>query len=188
MFYRKIILSVSNLILFSIVVMNLPLIAQEDSEIREPETVKNVDLERYAGIWYEIARIPNRFQKQCVKNVTATYSLREDGRIDVVNRCSEDDGNIDEAKGLAQVVDTNSFSKLEVSFVSFLGIRPFWGDYWILGLEENYNYAVIGDPSRNYGWILSRTQKMEEKDLLACYQILNDQGYNPDDFKMTIQE
>jgi apolipoprotein D and lipocalin family protein len=86
------------------------------------------------------------------------------------------------------VVDTISFSKLEVSFVSFLGIRPFWGDYWILGLEENYRYVVVGDPSRDYGWILSRNQKMEEKDLKACFDILRKQGYDPDKFVMTMQE
>jgi apolipoprotein D and lipocalin family protein len=182
------IMSVSRLVFLLLLLLNLPLIAQDDVEMKEPETVKKVDLERYAGTWYEITRIPNRFQKQCIKNVTATYSLREDGRIDVVNRCVEEDGNIDEAEGIAQVVDTNSFSKLEVSFVSFLGIRPFWGDYWILGLEENYKYVVVGEPSRKYGWILCRNQKMEETDLEVCFNILRRQGYDPDNFEMTVQD
>jgi len=86
------------------------------------------------------------------------------------------------------VVDTVSFSKLEVSFVSFLGIRPFWGDYWILGLEENYKYVVVGNPSRDYGWILSRNQKIEDKDLEVCFGILRNRGYDPDNFEMTSQE
>jgi len=145
---RKFVLSVSRYVFLLLMIMNLPSVAQNDTDIKEPETVKKVDLQRYTGTWYEIARIPNRFQSQCVKNVTATYSLREDGKIDVVNRCVEEDGSVDEAEGLAQVVDKDSFSKLEVSFVSFLGIRPFWGDYWILGLDTNYKYAVVGDPSR----------------------------------------
>jgi apolipoprotein D and lipocalin family protein len=159
---------------------------KEDGEV--PVTVNKVDLNRYAGLWYEIARIPNRFQNQCVKNVTATYELRDDGKIDVVNRCVEEDGNVDEADGIAQVVDESTFAKLEVSFVSFLGIRPFWGDYWILGLEENYKYVIVGEPSRKYGWILSRTQKMTNENLETCYEILRKQGYDPDEFVLTRQE
>jgi apolipoprotein D and lipocalin family protein len=185
---KKFILGLSRSALLLFLFMNLTCFAKDESELKEPKTVKKVDLNRYVGTWYEIARIPNRFQKQCVKNVTATYSLREDGRIEVINRCVEEDGNVDEAEGIAQVVDKESFSKLEVSFVSFLGIRPFWGDYWILGLDENYKYVVVGDPSRDYGWILSRTQKMEEKDLDACFDILRKQAYDPDEFVMTIQE
>ena len=185
---RKINLSVSNFIILLIFVLHLPSFAQVDIEMKEPETVKKVDLQRYSGTWYEIARIPNGFQDHCVKNVTATYSLREDGRIDVVNRCVEEDGSIDEAEGIAQVVDKETYSKLEVSFVSFFGIRPFWGDYWVLGLEEDYKYVVVGDPSREYGWILSRAKMMTEKELETCFDILRKQGYNPEDFKMTSQE
>ncbi len=176
-------------ILFFVLLCTLPLYAQDnDQEMKEPVTVEKVDLNLYAGTWYEIARIPNRFQDQCVKNVTATYTLKENGKIDVINRCVEEDGNVDEAEGIAQVVDEISFSKLEVSFVSFLGIRPFWGDYWILGLEENYQYAVVGDPSRDYGWILSRTPTMKQEDLEKCFSILREQGYDPDKFVETFQE
>jgi apolipoprotein D and lipocalin family protein len=172
-----------------LLLMNFSLFAQnENSGMEDPETVKKVNLERYAGTWYEIARIPNRFQNQCVRNVTATYKLRDDGVIDVINRCVEGDGSIDEAEGIAQVIDDSTFAKLEVSFVSFLGIRPFWGDYWIIGLEENYKYAIVGDPSRKYGWILSRTKQMTDKDLETCYKILRKQGYNPDNFIKTYQE
>jgi apolipoprotein D and lipocalin family protein len=185
---RKFISNVSGLVFLSLLSIYLPLGAQDDTDLKEPETVKTVDLNRYAGTWYEIAKIPNRFQDHCIKNVTATYALREDGKIDVINRCVEEDGSIDEAEGIALVVDAESFSKLEVSFVSFLGIRPFWGDYWILGLAENYSYAIVGDPSRDYGWILSRNQKMTDIDLEACFEILRQQGYDPDKFEMTRQE
>jgi apolipoprotein D and lipocalin family protein len=186
---RIVLLQVLPFVLIMLISWFRSTLAQNDNqELGTPVTVHKVDLNRYAGTWYEIARIPNRFQDQCVKNVTATYELREDGKIDVINRCVEDDGSIDEAEGIAQVVDESTFSKLEVSFVSFFGIRPFWGDYWILGLEENYKYAVVGDPSRDYGWILSRSQKMKKEDLNACYEILRKQGYDPDKFIKTIQE
>lgn len=92
-------------------------------------TVINVDLARYTGRWYEVAKIPNRFQKLCARGTTAEYTLREDGQITVVNRCVRDDGSLDEAAGAAKVVDIASNAKLKVSFVSFLGWRPFWGDY-----------------------------------------------------------
>ena len=111
-----------------------------------PTTVDRVDLMRYAGLWYEVARIPNRFQKQCARNVTAEYVLREDGRIDVINRCLRDDGRVDEAKGLARIDDPASNARLKVSFFSILGWRPVWGDYWILGLGDAYEYAVVGSP------------------------------------------
>ena len=188
MFNRKNILCLSGLIFLLLLLMHSPAVAQDDTEMKEPDTVEKVDLQKYVGTWYEISRMPNRFQDQCVKNVTATYTLKEDGQLDVINRCVEEDGSIDEAQGIAQVVDKETFSKLEVSFVSFFGIRPFWGDYWILGLDDNYNYVVIGDPSREYGWILSRDQEMTEKELETCFDILRKQGYNPEDFKMTLQE
>jgi apolipoprotein D and lipocalin family protein len=109
--------------------------ASKEDEERPVTTVRAVDLKRYVGLWYEIARIPNRFQKQCVRGTTAEYKLREDGRISVVNRCFKKDGDVDDAEGVAEVVDATSNTKLKVSFVSFLGWRPFWGDYWVIGQE-----------------------------------------------------
>jgi apolipoprotein D and lipocalin family protein len=153
----------------------------------EPAVVNSVDLDRYIGMWYEIAKIPNRFQKDCARNTTATYTLREDGRIDVVNRCFEEDGTKIEAKGIARIVDTNTNAKLKVSFVRILGISLFWGDYWVIGLEENYRYAIVGTPSRKYGWILSRQPQLYREDLDEIFTILKNQGYNPDDFIMTEQ-
>lgn len=122
------------------------------------QTVEKVDLNSYLGLWYEIARFPNRFQKRCVGS-TARYSLRDDGKIDVLNKCFLDshDGKQKEAKGIARIVDTNSNSKLEVSF-----FRPFWGEYWIIILDDNYSYAVVGHPSRDYLWILSRKPQMDD--------------------------
>ncbi|HZW38090.1 MAG TPA: lipocalin family protein [Ignavibacteriaceae bacterium] len=154
---------------------------------KEPETVKKVDLKKYIGKWYEIAKIPNSFQKQCVRGTTAEYSLENDGKIKVVNSCIDEDGKRDEADGVAKIVDKQSNSKLEVSFVSFLGWRPFWGDYWILGLGPNYEYSVVGTPDRKYGWILGREKKLTEKQLNEAYEILKKNGYDVKKFIMSEQ-
>lgn len=154
---------------------------------KEPVTVDHVDLQRYTGTWYEIAKIPNSFQDQCTGNTTATYSLNDDGTIKVLNQCKDDEGEMDEAEGIAKVVDTKSNSKLEVSFVSIFGIHLFWGDYWIIGLPDDYSYAVIGTPSRKYGWILSRTPQLPEEKLNEAYDILRENGYDPGDFVKTPQ-
>lgn len=130
------------------------------------ETVPFVDLTRYTGQWYEISRYPHRFQEGCVGS-RATYTLREDGKIAVLNECYEGSfsGKRRDAKGTAKVVDTKSNAKLKVSF-----FWPFSGAYWIIDLGKDYEYAVVGHPDRKYLWILSRTKKMEE----ALYQeILN---------------
>jgi apolipoprotein D and lipocalin family protein len=150
-------------------------------------TVAAVDLERYVGLWYEIAKIPNRFQKQCARGTTAQYSLREDGRITVVNRCFKRDGRADEARGVAKIVDTATNAKLEVSFVSFLGWRPFWGDYWIIGLDEDYRWAVIGTPDRKFGWVLSRTPSLAEDTMEKVFAILERNGYDRDAFETSTQ-
>ena len=121
------------------------------------DVVPHVDLNRYVGHWYEIARLPNRFEKKCANSVTATYSLRTDGKIEVVNRCRKSSGDYTTAKGKAKVVDKTTNAKLKVSF-----FWPFYGDYWILDLGENYEYAVVGAPNRKYLWILSRSPQMDE--------------------------
>lgn len=154
---------------------------------KEPVTVNHVDLQKYTGTWYEISKIPNSFQDQCVGNTTASYSLNDDGTIKVVNKCKDDEGDMDSAEGLAKVVDTKTNSKLEVSFVSIFGIHLFWGDYWIIGLPDDYSYAVVGTPNRKYGWILSRTPVLPEEKLNEAYEILKKNGYNPDNFVKTPQ-
>lgn len=152
-----------------------------------PSTVESVDLERYVGLWYEIAKLPNRFQKKCASGTTAFYSLREDGEIGVVNRCLDGDGKTVRAAGLAKVADPTSNARLKVSFVNVLGIRLFWGDYWIIGLGENYEYAIVGHPERDYGWILSRSPQLPQETLEEIFAELRRQGYDPDDFDLTPQ-
>ena len=147
-------------------------IISQDKDLPQLVTVKQVELKKYVGLWYEIAKIPNSFQDQCAYGTTAEYKIDEDGDIIVINSCYEKDGSPDVADGLAKVVDKKTNSKLEVSFVSFFGIRPFWGDYWIIGLDKNYQWAVIGTPSRKYGWILSRTPSLPDDTMKIIFSLL----------------
>lgn len=151
------------------------------------KTVDYVDLNKYAGLWYEIAKIPNSFQDHCVKGTTAKYTLTKDGEIEVINSCIDEDGEVDDADGVARIVDKKTNAKLEVSFVSFLGWRPFWGDYWVIGLDKDYKWAIVGTPSRKYGWVLNRTPKLEQTTLDEIFSIIKNQGYNPKDFEMSKQ-
>lgn len=157
---------------------------------REVEVVQKVDLDRYAGNWYEIARFPNNFQKQCTANVAAEYKLRGDGQIDVINRCRKSDGAHDRASGVGRVVDLESNAKLKVRFApAWLSWLPFvWGDYWIVGLPSDYSYAVVGGPSREYLWILSRTPALPDAAYKEALQQAADQGYDTSKLLKTVQE
>ncbi len=139
-------------------------------------TVARVDLARYVGKWYEVARYPNRFQEGCVAS-TAIYTLLPDGRVEVVNRCREGspDGPERSVRGKARVVDPDTNARLKVTF-----FWPFSGDYWILGLGPEYEYAVVGTPSRKYLWILSRTPELPEKAYREAVAIAREQGFDPE--------
>ncbi len=147
------------------------------------EVVDSVDLERYLGRWYEIASYPAWFQRNCTAT-TADYSLREDGLIEVVNSCRKGslDGKLKRAKGRAKVVDTETNSKLKVSFFG-----PFWGPYWIIDLDPDYQWAVVGGPSRKYLWILSRTPQMDQETYDAIVARLPAKGYDPAGLNRTPQ-
>lgn len=152
-----------------------------------PRPVEQVDLSRYMGRWYEIAVIPNVFQRHCVRNTMAEYALRDDGRVSVVNRCVRSSGEVDRAQGVARVVDPRSKARLEVSFVNLLGIQLFWGDYWVIGLGQDYEYALIGTPSRRWGWILARDPHPPEARVQAWLEEIKGQGYDPSAFVRTPQ-
>ena len=129
------------------------------------KVVEDVDLDRYVGRWYEIASFPQRFQRGCVAT-TATYTAIAEGRMRVENECRDEsfDGDLRRVDGVAWLTDpSESSAKLEVQF-----FWPFHGDYWIIELDSDYRYAVIGHPSRDYLWILSRTPTMEP----AVYEML----------------
>jgi apolipoprotein D and lipocalin family protein len=142
-----------------------------------------VDLKKYGGTWYEIARYPNRFQEGCV-GTSATYTLLQDGKIGVLNQCRKGplDGEISSAKGKAWVVDKKTNAKIKVSF-----FWPFSGDYWIIDLGENYEYAVVGHPSRKYLWILSRTPEMDDATYNLILKKLRRQFYDVSKLMKTLQ-
>jgi len=127
--------------------------------------VPTLDLQRYAGTWYEIARLPNPFQKKCAHSVVVHYAVRDDGRLDVVNECKETDGSLSRAAGVARLADPQGPpSRLKVrfapAFLSFLS--AVWGDYWVIDLAPDYTWAVVGEPKGQYLWILSRSPRMPE--------------------------
>ena len=126
-------------------------------------TIPTLDLKRYVGTWYEIAKFPNSFQKKCVGFTTASYSIREDGRVDVLNRCRRADGGTDTASGVARQPGGPGSPKLEVRFApAILSFVPMvWGDYWIIDLDPDYQLAAVSEPTRDYLWILSRTPKVD---------------------------
>ncbi|MBI5765218.1 MAG: lipocalin family protein [Planctomycetes bacterium] len=145
-------------------------------------TVDNVDVSRYVGKWYEIAKYPNPFQKQCVGGTTAEYAVLDDGRVQVINRCQTADGTVDSIEGRARIVDTSTNAKLAVGFFG-----PFEGAYWILEVGPNYEYAVVGEPSRSTLWILSRTSTMNDATYQGILSRLPDRGYDPSKLVVTPQ-
>lgn len=135
------------------------------------QSVPHVAIQKYLGTWHEIARYEHFFEKGCV-DVTATYALKENGTIDVLNRCTTGEGEKKEARGEAYAVDTSN-SRLKVTF-----FWPFYGDYWIIELDDAYEYALIGEPSREYFWILSRAPALEPKRLEEILARLPHYGYD----------
>lgn len=148
-------------------------------EIEPLRVVSDVDLDRYVGKWYEIARFPNRFQSEC-SNSTAEYSFRSDGKIRVINTCKKRNGEIDKAEGVAEVVDPSAQAKLKVSFLPswlrWTGIGK--GDYWIIDLATDYSYAVVSEPERQYLWILSRSSSLSRSEYEGILNRLRAQGFD----------
>jgi apolipoprotein D and lipocalin family protein len=145
-----------------------------------------VDLTRYVGTWYEVARYPNRFEDDSrldCADVTATYTARPDGQVGVVNRCRNLlDGVQSAARGSAYAVEGSANSKLRVSF-----FWPFYGDYWVLGLAPDYSWAVVGDPRREYLWVLSRTAVLPAEAFEAAMASARAEGFDPARLKWTVQ-
>lgn len=150
--------------------------------------VPSVDLERYSGVWYEIARLPNRFEEKCAGDVTATYSLKSKNRLKVVNQCRKRDGKMSKAEGEAKLKDKDGpNSRLKVRFApAFLSWLPFvWGDYQIMELAPDYSYALVGDPGRKYLWILARSPELNEATMAKLKQAATDQGFDLSELIMT---
>ena len=163
--------------------------ASAHAQVPPVRTVPSVDLDRYAGDWFEIARFPNRFQRQCIGDVRASYARRPDGRIDVVNRCRTAGGQT-EARGIARLVDEHTHAKLKVRFApAWLSwLPPVWGDYWIIGLAPDYSWAVVGDPGREYLWILGRTPRLDAESIARARAAAHDNGFDVGRLVQTLQE
>lgn len=148
------------------------------------ETVASVDLQKYAGKWYEIAMYPTVFQKGCT-NTSAEYQLTDKGYVKVKNRCNKEtvDGNAKSIEGKAFVVKNSNNAKLRVQF-----FWPFRGDYWIIGLADDYSWAVVSSPNRNYLWILSRTKTMDEVTYKKIIQLIVAKGLDPKRLQKTEQK
>ena len=151
-----------------------------------PRTVGTVDLQRYVGDWYEVARFPTSFQDSSTlrcEAVTATYAARPDGRISVTNRCRNAlaGGAEKVAEGVAYSAAAGN-DRLRVSF-----FWPFYGDYWVIGLDPDYRWAVVGAPGRDYLWILSRTPQMTPADYDAAVAIAAREGFDTGRLQRTVQ-
>ena len=146
-----------------------------------PPTVGELDINRYQGLWHQVAFIPNSFQKKCVSSVTAEYTLTERNKIKVVNRCLEEDGEVSVAEGRARINPKyGESSKLQVTFVKiFRWIWPFGGDYWVLDIDEDYQKVIVGHPKRKYLWILSRKAELSNRTLIQLRNKIKTTGYDP---------
>jgi len=141
---------------------------------KSPKVVSSVDLNRYKGLWYEIARLPNFFERK-LKCASATYILRDDGKITVINKGNylSDPAKSTSSKGVAWIPDKNSPAKLKVQF-----FWPFTGDYWILELDKEYRWVLVGDPATRYLWILAREKTMDDSTYNMLLQKAVENGYD----------
>ncbi|WP_374352079.1 lipocalin family protein [Chitinimonas sp.] len=144
-------------------------------------SVAQLDLNRYMGQWYEIASFPMFFQRQCIADTTANYAIRPDGAVSVLNRCRTKDG-FDSAEGKATVVEGGNNAKLKVSF-----FWPFKADYWVIGLDPDYRWAVVGNPNRKYLWLLSRTPNLPKPLLDEALAAASAQGFDLAQLRYTPQ-
>lgn len=152
------------------------------------QSVAALDVPRYMGRWYEIAKFPNRFQRDCVADARAEYRLLNDQRIRVVNRCRQSDGKIEEAAGIARQAGASS-SQLKVRFApAWLSFLPFvWGDYWVVDLDPDYQMAAVSEPRREYLWVLARTPRVEPDAYAALLRRLDAMGFDIGKLQLTLQ-
>ena len=166
-----------------LIVGGLALHGLSAQQIPDVQVVPDLDVERYMGLWFAIASIPTSFERQCVQGTTAEYALLENGRIQVTNTCYDEEGEVDVARGNAWLPDPAEPSKLKVSFVRFLGLWWFGAPYWVIDLADDYSYAVVGHPTREFGWILSRTPVLSSETLEGIFSRLEQQGYERSQFR-----
>ena len=159
-------------------------------ELQPVKTIPSIDVARYLGTWYEIAKFPNWFQRKCLSGTNANYQLKEDGNVKVTNRCKVEGGEMAQAIGTARQIGGATSPKLEVRFApDWLAALPFvWGDYWVIDLDPQYQLAAVSDPRREYLWILSRTPKVNQKSYDDLLQRLITQQFDLSQLSFTPQD
>ncbi|MBK5970878.1 lipocalin family protein [Thiorhodovibrio litoralis] len=153
-----------------------------------PATVEHVDLRSFMGRWYEMARLPYFTERRCTANVMADYRMSEDGVIHVDNRCRYKDGRIGQANGVARVLDAGRNARLQISFRMLYGVYVFWDDYWVIGLGANYDYALIGQPTKTRAWVLARDPHASDAQVDAWLKEFADKGFPAGNFLRTRQD
>jgi apolipoprotein D and lipocalin family protein len=164
--------------------------AGSSSQSQSPlTTIASLDVPRYMGTWYEIAKYPNRFQKKCAADTRADYQLQSNGRVQVTNRCRMESGEMNEAVGEARQIGPSTSPKLQVRFApSWLSLLPFvWGDYWVVDLDEGYQLVAVSEPKRVYLWVLSRTPMVDPNQYDALLKRLKAQEFDLSKLELTKQ-
>ena len=154
------------------------------------QTIASLDVPRYMGTWFELAKFPNVFQRKCVSNTRAVYTLNVDNTVQVLNRCRIQDGSAIEALGQAKQIGNATSPVLKVRFApEWLGWLPLvWGDYWVIDLDDQYQLAAVSDAKREYLWVLSRSPKIDQTRYAALLQRLKQQGFDVDKLQVTPQD
>lgn len=153
------------------------------------QTIQSLDVPRYMGTWFEVAKYPNRFQKQCVANTSAAYSLRKDGTVKVLNRCQLANSEMEEVEGQARQIGGLKSPKLEVRFApAWLSWLPLvWGDYWVIDIDPEYQLVAVSEPKREFLWVLSRTQQVNPAKYEALRQRLSAKGFDLNKLELSPQ-
>lgn len=154
------------------------------------QTIASLDVPRYMGTWFELAKFPNVFQRKCVSNTRALYTLNVDNTVQVLNRCRIQDGSTIEALGQAKQIGNATSPVLKVRFApEWLGWLPLvWGDYWVIDLDDQYQLAAVSDAKREYLWVLSRSPKTDPRQYAALLQRLQQQGFDVDKLEVTTHD
>jgi apolipoprotein D and lipocalin family protein len=181
----------STLIGLCLVLADIPAYSQSGSQASDlpVRTIVSLDVPKYLGTWYEIAKFPNWFQKKCVGNTKAVYSMRADSNLKVLNSCKNADGVVSEAEGTARQIGAQDSPKLEVRFApAWLSFLPMvWGDYWVIDLDPQYQVAAVSDPKREYLWVLSRAPQLDKKVYEDLLQRLQAQQFDVRKLEITPQ-
>jgi apolipoprotein D and lipocalin family protein len=171
------------------VLLGLGMATMAYAQTKPLKTVEKLELDKYLGVWYEVARKPLYFQNNCDRDVTATYTLNENGNVAVDNRCYSKDGSLNQSIGEAFVQNAPFNSKLKVSFLpEAIRWLPFGrGDYWVLKLDDDYQTVLVGEPRRKYMWVLSRSPQPDQTVVNEYLEYAKSVGYDVGDVIHTKQ-